>query len=191
MRPDEQLLLLANSNAGTHHDLSLVIFFVSSNPVTKSIPVILVIWSLWFVQRAGTYPCRAAVLATLTIAILEIVVGCILAIVLPFSPRSIQTADLELHLDGFVRRGMFEGMISFPSDHAVLFAALCTGNILMNRTAGALIGLYCVHVVLLPRIIFGLHRPSDILVGICVGAFLALATFGRSRDRCRKEGCRA
>ena len=191
MRPDEQLLLLANSNAVTHHDLSLVIFFVSSNPVTKSIPVILVIWSLWFVQRAGTYPYEASVLATLTIAILAIVVGCALAIVLPFSPRSIQTADLELHLDGFVRRGMFEGMISFPSDHAVLFAALCTGNILMNRTAGALIGPYGFLVVLLPRIIFGLHRPSDILVGICVGAFLALATFGRSRDRCRKKGCRA
>ena len=36
MRPDEQLLLLANSNAGTHHDLSLVIFFVSSNPAPKA-----------------------------------------------------------------------------------------------------------------------------------------------------------
>ena len=36
MRPDEQLLLLANSNAGTHHDLSLVIFFLSSNPAPKA-----------------------------------------------------------------------------------------------------------------------------------------------------------
>jgi undecaprenyl-diphosphatase len=85
---------------------------------------------------------------------------------------------LELHLEGFVTRGMFECMSSFPSDHAPLFAALCNGVCMMNQTAGVPIGLYCFLVVFLLRIIFSLHWPSHILVGPCVDVSLALTAFG-------------
>jgi undecaprenyl-diphosphatase len=183
MRPDEQLLVLSNSIVETYPDLSSFLFFLSTNPITKGIPVVLVIWSLWFYRRDGLYPHRPGVLATLTIAILAIGLGRALAVSLPFSLRPIHTPDLELTIDGFVRQGMLEGMSSLPSDHAVLFAALCTGIFFVNRATGILIGCYCFLVVLLPRIIFGLHWPSDIAAGIFVGAALVVVTFGWLRQK--------
>lgn len=69
-------------------------------------------------------------------------------------------------------------MSSLPSDHAVLFASLCAAIFMMNRTIGILIGAYCFLVVLVPRVIFGLHWPTDIALGRLVGAVLVWATYG-------------
>ncbi len=44
----------------------------------------------------------------------------------------------------------------------------------MHKGIGVLISVYSFCVVLLPRVVFGLHWPSDILVGIAVGVAVAI-----------------
>lgn len=181
-RPDEQPLVLSNSIVENYTDLSSFLVFLSTDPITKGRPVVQVIWSLWFYRRDGLNPHRPGVLATLTIAILAIGLGRTLAVSLPFSLRPIHTPDLELNIDGFLRPGTLEGMSSLPSDHAVLFAALCTGIFFMNRAIGILNGCYSFAVVLVPRIIFGLHWTNDIAAGIFAGTARVVVTSGRSRQ---------
>lgn len=59
MQLDENLLVRANSIVANHPELSSTILFLSSNPITRGLPVTLVLWFFWFVQRGGSYPHRA------------------------------------------------------------------------------------------------------------------------------------
>ena len=63
---------------------------------------------------------------------------------------------------------------SFPSDHAILFAAISTGIFLTSRPLGLIAGAYSTVFIALPRIYLGLHYASDILVGAAIGVVCAL-----------------
>lgn len=63
---------------------------------------------------------------------------------------------------------------SFPSDHAILFAAIATGIFLTSRSLGLIAGAYCAVFIALPRVYLGLHYASDILVGAAIGVACAL-----------------
>jgi membrane-associated phospholipid phosphatase len=60
---------------------------------------------------------------------------------------------------------------SFPSDHAAFFTALALGIFLACRTAGVIALLWTAVVVLLSRMVSGMHSPADIAVGAAIGAF--------------------
>jgi undecaprenyl-diphosphatase len=68
----------------------------------------------------------------------------------------------------------WEGVSSFPSDHAVFFFALATGIFFASRRVGWFIFLYISVVICLPRIFIGEHYATDILTGAAIGFF-----FGR------------
>ena len=61
-----------------------------------------------------------------------------------------------------------------PSDHAVMFFAMAVAFFFVNRWAGIVALIHAALVISIPRIILGLHYPSDILVGAPVGAMVAL-----------------
>ncbi|MEM6477237.1 MAG: phosphatase PAP2 family protein, partial [Pseudomonadota bacterium] len=63
---------------------------------------------------------------------------------------------------------------SFPSDHAILFAAISTSIFLTSRTLGLIAGAYSAVFIALPRVYLGLHYASDILVGAAIGVVCAL-----------------
>lgn len=66
-------------------------------------------------------------------------------------------------------------LASFPSDHAGFFLALSLGIFLAARRAGAVALAWTAVVVLLPRIVTGMHSPLDIAAGAGIGAAILLA----------------
>ena len=76
-----------------------------------------------------------------------------------------------------VKRGDIDSndLVSFPSDHAGFFVALALGIFLASRRAGAVALAWTAIVVLLPRIVTGMHSPLDIAVGGGIGAIILLA----------------
>jgi undecaprenyl-diphosphatase len=63
---------------------------------------------------------------------------------------------------------------SFPSDHAVVFAAMTVAIWHFNRPIGWLAAAWTGLVILLPRVYTGVHYFGDILVGAMVGAAIML-----------------
>ena len=57
---------------------------------------------------------------------------------------------------------------SFPSDTVALLATMATGLFLWNRYIGFIAVLFVLFGGVLPRLYFGLHYPSDMLIGIIV-----------------------
>jgi len=82
---------------------------------------------------------------------------------------------LGLHFPPVVDPDFLNTFSSFPSDHAVYFAALATGLWLVNRRLGLLAFLWTVFVIGLPRVYLGLHNPSDVVAGCLLGVLLMLA----------------
>lgn len=64
---------------------------------------------------------------------------------------------------------------SFPSMHAVFFFAIATAVVLYNKKAGVwFFAGSCL--VVIARVLAGLHWPSDVLVGAVLGILLVLLT---------------
>lgn len=76
-----------------------------------------------------------------------------------------------------LKRGEIDSndLASFPSDHAGFFFALSLGIFLASRRAGTVALAWTVFVVLLPRIVTGMHSPLDIAAGAGIGAAVLLA----------------
>jgi membrane-associated phospholipid phosphatase len=76
-----------------------------------------------------------------------------------------------------LKRGEIDSndLVSFPSDHAGFFFALSLGIFLASRRAGAVALAWTAVMVLLPRIVTGMHSPLDIAAGAGIGAAMLLA----------------
>jgi membrane-associated phospholipid phosphatase len=66
-------------------------------------------------------------------------------------------------------------LVSFPSDHAGFYTAFALGILLACRMAGLLALAWTFGVILLSRIITGMHSPLDIVAGASIGAAALLA----------------
>ena len=71
---------------------------------------------------------------------------------------------------------------SFPSGHTLAVAAfataavLCVGRIRpISRNFALLIAILWTFLVAISRLVLGVHWPTDVLVAVCIGAFLPLA----------------
>jgi undecaprenyl-diphosphatase len=64
---------------------------------------------------------------------------------------------------------------SMPSDHAIYFMALAAAFFFRARWLGLAAGAWALAIGLLPRIHFGQHYPSDIVVGTVIGAAVGIA----------------
>lgn len=139
----------------------------------RTLPVILLFWMLWFLPRSGELARRERLLSVLIVAPFAVLVARLLAaVLLPFRPRPVNSPLLDLDPELFPPR--MEHMSAMPSDHALLFACVATGLMMVHRKAGAVAFAYAVFVTMLPRAFLGFHWPSDLLVGAAVGTGLAL-----------------
>jgi undecaprenyl-diphosphatase len=64
---------------------------------------------------------------------------------------------------------------SMPSDHAIYFIALATAFYFRARWLGIAAGVWSLLFGLAPRVYFGQHYPSDIVVGALIGVLVAIA----------------
>lgn len=69
---------------------------------------------------------------------------------------------------------------SFPSDHAVMAGAVAAGVLLIHRRLG-LVGIGLAVLMAATRVYVGAHFPLDVVVGLLVGATVALASYVLAR----------
>lgn len=69
---------------------------------------------------------------------------------------------------------------SFPSDHAILVAAVTVVLLSRSRTLGAWLAVFSV-LVLVARVYIGVHYPSDVLGGAALGAVGGMAMLRLAR----------
>jgi len=134
-------------------------------------------WALWFQPRDDQFR-RREILITLLLAVgLSLIVNRLLSTVVPFRLRPMFDPDIGYRapLYGEPPSYDFESWSSFPSDNATFFFALTTGFWLFSRWLGIFFTLLSIFTVLLPRVYFGVHYPSDVLVGALIGIGVTVA----------------
>lgn len=99
------------------------------------------------------------------------------------SPRPIVTYESQINLpittddtkelwkSGWVRNPKHG---SFPSDTVALIATMAIGLFLWNRVLGTMAILFVFFSGVLPRLYFGLHYPSDMILGIVIALLSTL-----------------
>ena len=140
----------------------------------KGVLPIAMLCAIWFDTRERRQWRREMVVATILSGLLALFIGRILAHYLPFRQRPLYDPSLLLTFPiAATPEAVLRTWSSFPSDHAMLWAAVATGIFLVSRWMGVLALLQCVFVICLPRVYLGLHYPSDVLAGMILGVGVA------------------
>ena len=171
---DSTVFHAVNGAAGVNETLDFAVRIITRNDLVKGIPVMLVWWGLWFSQGEDRRRLHAGLLSVLIGAIMAIVAGRALAALLPFRLRPLHDPAFDAVSPIGSPVTTLDGWSSMPSDHAVLFFAMATSILFLNRTAGLLLLAHATLVVGLPRVFMGYHYPSDIVVGAAIGCLIAV-----------------
>jgi undecaprenyl-diphosphatase len=143
------------------------VILVSSSSLLKGGVVIGLVWWLWF-QNEDVRKKREALLAAMIASFPALAVARILSWLF-FRPRPLNEARFLFRAPFGADAAGWEGLSSFPSDHAVLFFALATGIFFASRRAGLFAFAYVSIIICLPRIFIGAHYTTDILGGAAIG----------------------
>ncbi|HEY4167273.1 MAG TPA: phosphatase PAP2 family protein [Reyranella sp.] len=168
---DKALVLWINSPAGQSGVLDKLVYDIADSPLLKGGLFLSFYWWLWFDRAPGR---RRDVAAALTAAVIVAILSRVLQVGLPFHQRPLHTPGLDVHLPIGVVPETLNAFGSFPSDHAMLFFALCVPVWRYSRPLGLAAMLWTLLIVCLPRIYLGYHYPSDILGGAVAGMGLML-----------------
>ena len=171
---DVRLSHYVNSFVGSSSSADLLLAIVETNQLFKGAFVMMLFWGVWFWRRGQANLTREKLLSTLVAAILAVAVIRVLAAVLPSRLRPIHATNLGFELGPGNAREILDGFGSMPSDHAGLFFAMATGMFLANRTIGLIALAHAAFIICLPRVYFGLHFVSDVVVGGLIGSAMVL-----------------
>jgi undecaprenyl-diphosphatase len=171
---DSSIIEFVNGFSRNSNLFDYLIAHIIENDWVKGTPFVLVLIFFWF-QRSPKIKVRQGfIIIGLLSTFVSIVVARSMALLLPFRARPFLNPDLHFVKPfGMTSEGL-ETWSSFPSDHAVLFFSLATCIFLISRKFGMVAYLYAFFVVCFPRIYFGLHYPTDILVGAVIGVLITL-----------------
>ena len=175
VRLDEWLALCANYAAGRSPLLDKIVFDLSDSTLFKGGLFLAFYWWLWFQPGERRDDTRRTVVAAVIGGTIASVISRLLQIGLPFHRRPLHTPHLDVHVPLSIDPETLNAWSSFPSDHAVLFFALCVPIWMRSRLLGFLAGLWTLLFICLPRVYLGYHYPSDILAGAVIGILMMLA----------------
>lgn len=174
---DRELLEWVNQLARRSFPFDVAVTQLATSNLLKGVPFVAAL--LWMVSarapEAERRRRREVAVATLAAAAAAIVAGRLLANALPFRLRPAQNPALALVPPYGDAELLLRGWSAFPSDHAMIFAALATGLLVLSRRLGLAAHLYALAFIGLPRIYLGLHHPTDVLAGAAVGAAVGWA----------------
>ncbi len=173
MSMDTEILLFLNGFVGQSHYFDNGVKMLE-NPILKALPFVLALVYFWFKEDDAQADRRRMVLTTIIVSMVAIAVGLLMATILPDRLRPLHDPDIQILMPQGHTDEILKGWSSMPSDHAVYFAAMCTFLVWMSRPIGLFFSVYAFLFVLLPRVYFGWHWPTDILVGALIGITVSL-----------------
>ena len=175
---DEYLFQLVNQYNGRWPAFDVFVDLLTLSHF-KAGPITLLLWALWFRpnDEISRQSIRTGLTSALIITLPLILIGRLLAELLPFKHRPIHTPDFAVNMSEFQTVMELNGWSSMPSDHAVLFFGLATALLWVNRKAAVFAFAWTLVIICLPRIFFGWHWPSDIAVGALIGIATAALLF--------------
>ena len=148
--------------------------FINSHNFIKSSLLVATLWWAWYKperqQRA-----RISITITLLSCFIAMFLAKVIEFTTPFRTWTLHEAALHFVIPFGVLPDTLDNFSSFPSDHAALFFALATGIFFVSKRVGIYAIIYSIIIILLPRIYFGLHYPTDIIAGALIGAITAIS----------------
>jgi undecaprenyl-diphosphatase len=173
---DAVLIQRMNSLVGRSVAFDKAIALLLDNPLVTAL-LLGVFWAYWFrpADATAVQKVREHLLATLWAGIAGIVIARILALELPFRTRPRFNPSSHFPVGDSPNKPILMDWSAFPSDHAVMYAALAVGLCFVSLRVGLLATLYVAITICLPRAYFGYHYPSDLLLGFVIGAVCAWA----------------
>ncbi len=133
-------------------------------------------WAMWLHPTDGQ--ARREILITLLFAVvLSLILNRLLSVIVPFRVRPMYEPGIGFRAPLYDEPPHYdlESWSSFPSDNATFFFALTTGFWLLSRRLGIFFAVFSIAWGTLPRVYFGIHYPSDVLVGALIGIGVTIA----------------
>ena len=159
--------------------------YISDSYLFKGEFLMILIWWVWFSPSKPVRKNREIIVTTIFSAAAAIILGRTLAHFLPFRVRPLFDPLFHFPTDSAAQEhAKLRDWSAFPSDHAMLFAAMATGLVFASRRIGALAWAYWVIVIGFPRAYLGLHHPTDLIAGGALGATISWAA-NQARFRAR------
>jgi len=158
---DKEVLLALNLLAAGHKTL----WELANNSLFRGFPLFFSLVALWF--SGDDRERRGRMLAGLLAVCLATLVSAWSQFQIAVHIRPI--LDPELHLQNVNEAWKWDRTSSFPSDTATMYFALATVVLLETRLAGLFCFAWVTAVIAIPRVIFGLHYPSDIIGSVILG----------------------
>lgn len=178
---DLNIVLFFNKFCGISSSLDaffLVLLSVDAIRTGILIAFIIGIWEFGRVKKDKSANKRVIMILLAIVLTLGIIEGLNAVI---DSPRPIVTNPTEINEPLIERRSVKELWRgswvrntkhgSFPSDTVALLATMATGLFLWNRMLGVVAFIFVFIGGILPRMYFGLHYPSDMIVGTLISVF--------------------
>ncbi len=163
-------LALVDALAGRSLGFDWAVNFVFTVPLAKfGVPVLLALYA-WLDRPAAEPPLRRAQRVTFSFLGVMLAIGIGRAVQDFLPPRLRPRQALPwFEFPGPADLPDLSQWSSFPSDHAVLAAALATAVFVYSRWLGVLAAVWGVFIVAFPRLYFGYHFVTDLLAGAALG----------------------
>lgn len=170
---DLSLLLAVNKYAQQSLTFDHLLAIIQSNYLFKGGVLVPLVYFTWF--KADQYSIkRNYLIATLLCTFPAELLARLLAKTLPFRLRPIHDTTIHFLPPFGMGNDIFDGLSSFPSDHAVLFFCLSAGLFLSSKKLGIFAFIYTIIFIAFPRLYLGLHFASDLICGAIIGIILAV-----------------
>ena len=165
---DATIVRAINAYANRSPVLDTFISRILDLPSIKMLPMVAIVWALWFDSRDRDFA-RMRVTQAFVGAFIALVVSQLIQAFGPFRPRPVHAVGLGFIAPFNIAIERIRPTSSFPSDHAALAFALATGIFAINRLLGGLAFVLAFFSDVLARVFAGFHYPSDVAAGALLG----------------------
>jgi membrane-associated phospholipid phosphatase len=177
-RIDVAIIAWVNQFAQRSHLFDASIRDLAFFSLLKGTPFVLVLTWMWCSGGESQRRRRQVVIATICAAACAVALGRLMANGLPFRPRPLLRTDIHFVLPYTVDPNSYRGWSAFPSDTAMLYAALATGFWFVSPRLALMAHAYGAVVIGFPRLYVGFHHPSDLIVGAAIGTVVSVVANG-------------